>query len=394
MKKIIQTLPYIILIILTICPKILAADDMIPASDITLYPFYEDWGEISSVQKTINATLTNNTDSDFSLTADLKGKGAGNIRISPSTLTLAHGEKKNITVSLINPQELSVGVYDLSVSFSIHQTNRERITTGSTNALRIVFKKPGIALASCSVSDIPPMQTKPFTLILANFTDVIKNMHTVISITSNDTGVVWYQYQTDLTMKSYPESGFYGNYTLPLPTNLWDEGSYTLRVNATSDTGEVFTYSQSFLVGIEKGVLKKVEMKSVRKGNPALFRAEIENIGSLPLHSSANIVVKDENGQEVYTGAKSNLIPIGDTKTLQIRFSTKNLNAGTYTTDYTVKMADTTKSGTITFEITQNFFPFVIVIFIMIVLIVIIIIFICCKRKCNCNRHVSSQLDQ
>jgi hypothetical protein len=347
---------------------------------VSLSPAYLNLGSIKKGNTfTVNVM---NKGQAVRLKAKIDNAENVNITVTPDTFSLAKNEQKDVTITLKNDDTLKIGAYDLSISFLTETDGSKSITAYATNSLRLKFKKNGLALASCNVKDIPPIQETPFYSILSNFYSKRKEVTVNIDIKNKASGdTVWQQSET-ITMKPYPDTGFYGKVTTPLPESQWEYGDYLYCLTAQINNKTLLTYQASFNVGEMKGKLDSVTVKDVCKGHPAKFKAQVTNIGSQELPVTARIAVKDKKSNLIYENMKMEALIKSETKSIIFEWPTKYSKTGRYSVDYVITMGNQKEAGTLYYQVTiPDYIWFIIISCIIIGIIILLIIILRYQKK-------------
>lgn len=359
---------------------------------VSLSPAYVDLGIIKENPESFRVTVMNKGKA-VRLKAKVDNADSAQITVSPDTFDLAENEQKIITVGLNNVDKLKIGVYDLSISYVSETVNQDSVTAFGTNSVRLVFRKEGLALATCNVKDISPVQTIPFHSILCNFYMESKAVDVGINIMKKDTGKLIWQQEDLITMESYPMTGYYGKIATPLLSEPWEYGDYIYCLTARQGENTLLEYQKEFNVGEQKGKLEAVTTRDVRKGEPAEFKARIKNIGTQTLPVTVQIYVKDKKNQPVYDSVKSDTLPIDNTKDFIFEWPTQYTKTGRYTIDYTVTMGSQQEAGTLEYKVSLPGYVYWVIIGIILLLVLIVLFvimtgwyrwYLICKCIRNC----------
>jgi uncharacterized membrane protein len=145
--------------------KAVLAEEKQEDTDISLSPAYLDLGSLDEDIISFQVSVRNEGKPVY-LTAKIDNTQNTKIEISPNSFKLSENEQKEVTVTLYNDDTLKSGVYDMSIYFVSKQREKGVITAYGTNSLRLVFRKEGVALASCNVMNITSLWKEPFYCIL------------------------------------------------------------------------------------------------------------------------------------------------------------------------------------------------------------------------------------
>lgn len=349
---------------------------------VSLSPAYMDLGSLTEDTKSFTITVMNEG-KEVHLKARIDNAENVKITASPNKFTLAEHERKDITVTIKNDDTLKIGVYDLSIALLSESGGEQSISAYGSNSLRLVFRKSGLALATCNVKDIPPIQEAPFYSILSNFYNKTKTVNVSIKISSKTSGNIVWEQSDKLKMKPYPNTGFYGEIDTPAPTQPWEYGNYIYKLSAKIKDDIVLEYQTEFNVGEMKGNLESVSTKNVKKGDLARFKAVIRNIGTQKLPTTVKIVVKDHKNNLIYNNTKSEILITKEVKEFLFEWPTKHSKVGKYSLEYNVTMGDQQETGTLNYEVNYScqIWWFVIGCMILITIVLLILVLKSPHRK-------------
>jgi hypothetical protein len=345
--------------------------------DISVNPSFVDLGDIENRDYSFNAKVTNSSNSS-SFNVYIEGKGKEFINVTPENFELKKGESKTIKIKLNNIDQIPIGPYDLSISFSKNNNSDGWVSSISSNSIRLKFNKPGISIASTSVFDVEKSSSVDFNTIFANFTDKKENMDIIATITDKENKVIS-EFKEKISMNSYPNKGFYGTIKMPWKANF-EMGSYLFKIDGTTSDGTIIHGEKSFLIGLLKGELIRVEVEDVHKDNPVKAIARIKNVGNLKLPTSFEIVIKNKLGKEIFKSKKAlNISPEKEDK-ISIEWPTDNVKTGEYILEYSVVMGNELVTEQTTFKVLNSYVIYI-SLFIAILTFIFIIFYIISKRK-------------
>ncbi|MDF2542358.1 MAG: hypothetical protein K0S47_2076 [Herbinix sp.] len=350
------------------------------STGVSLSPAYLDLGSITGETKSFALTVVNKGN-----TVSLKAKvdNADNIKVTvaPDEFTLSKNEQKEVVVTLHNDDTMKIGMYDLSFTFLTETDGKQSIKAYGTNASRVKFRMEGMALATCNVKDIAPLQKDPFHSILCNFYEKSKTVNVTIDITKKGSSELVWQQSDTITMESYPVTGYYGQIDTPLPSKPWEYGDYIYHLVAMEEDDILLTYQTEFNVGERKGELVSVSTRDVRKGEPAVFHSVIKNIGTQDLPVIVQIYVKDRRDNIIYEETKSDILFMDNVKEISFEWPTMNTKMGRYSIDYSILIGDQQETGILYYNVSMPFFVWwIIIVCILLIILVLILILVRIQR--------------
>jgi methionine-rich copper-binding protein CopC len=353
------------------------------AKNILVKPVFMDFGRVGNNPLSMTATVTNEDDAN-TFTANAQGNGKDFVSFEPQSFELQKGETKEVKVNINNSDKLPVGPYDYSVTFSKKSNNNDFLSTTTSNSLRIKFIKEGIDVASIRVTDINKPAPANFYIIFANFKSGEETINSTVSILSKEDGKEVANFNENINMKPYPSDGYFGTMKFNWETKDAKMGDYIVKYKAVKADGTVLEGEKPFAVGELKGNLTSVEAKDTFKGETAKVSARISNVGSLNLPVIFNVVIKNDQGEEVFKDEKQVTIDPGNEETIDSEWLTTDAKVGEYTVEYNVKMGDEVVSNTLNFKVLSSYKFHIIIAGILIILLIMFIII--AKRK-NVNRE-------
>lgn len=338
---------------------------------VSLSPPYMDLGTLDSENYTFNVIVYNKGDkADLNAVVDSAQNTA--VKVEPSSFPLDRGERKTVKVT-VSGSQLEIGYYDLSVYFTISSSDNEFVRAYGTNSMRLIFRKEGLAMASCNVRDMAPEQKIPFYSILCSFLNRARSLDVSVEITDTETGRIVQTQQEEMVLQPYPEDGYYGRIETPPLQEPWEYGSYEYRLTARDDTGILLEYTKTFAVGEMRGELTGVYTKDVTQGESAVFNATIKNVGTIDLPVKIHIDVKNSQGDITYYDVQAKNIAVNSCETFHFIWSTEKTKPDIYTIYYTINMGTQILEGSACFRVMYNIIPIIIISCIIIICIIIIL---------------------
>jgi len=231
------------------------------------------------------------------------------------------------------------------------------------------FSEPLILIASINVFDVEKSSSVDFNTIFANFTEKEETIDIIATITDKNNEIIS-EFKEKISMNSYPNNGFYGTIKIPWKANF-EMGSYLFKIDGTTSDRTIIHGEKSFLIGLLKGELIKVEVKDVHKGTPVKAIATIKNIGNLKLPASFDIVIKNKLGEDVFKSKKELIISSQKEDQIAIEWPTDNVKAGEYTLEYNTVIGNELLSEKMSFKVLNSN-----IIYISLLIIILIFIFI------------------
>ena len=351
--------------------------------DISVSPSFVDLGYIKNKEYSFNAKVTNNSNPS-SFNVNINGKGKEFIDITPENFDLKQGESKNIKIKLNNVDQIPIGPYDLSISFSKTNDLDGWVSSISSNSIRLEFNKSGISIASINVFDVEKSSSVDYNTVFANFTNKSENIDVVATITDKENKIVS-EFKEKISMNTYPNKGFYGTIKMPWKADF-EMGSYLFKIDGTTSDGTIIHGEKSFLIGLLKGELIGVEVKDVHKGNPVKAVASIKNSGNLKLPISFEVIIKNKLGKEMFKSKKELIISPEKEEQISIEWPTDNVKTGEYILEYNVAMGNELITDKTTFKVLNSNIIFI-CLFMIISILLIIIFNIILKRKRTENNN-------
>lgn len=342
-------------------------------SKIVINPIILDLGIIDEDQYTAEVTIQNLGDT-CSLSSKVEGKGSNSITIFPDTFKLLKGESKKVKIT-INNKSLNAGAYDFSIVFSPNiqnDTSNGWIAAKGSTPLRLKFTKPGITIASFNIVDVEKPKIAPFHIIFANFMPDSSDIDTKITIISEKTGHIITEFNKRVSMNPYPNSGFYGTIKIPFDTSEINMGNYIVHVNGITSNGVRLGEKKVFKIGELQGELIFVSVENVRRGQKAIFKTKIKNIGNLDLKSSFNVIVTDKKSNIILNETKNETIDSNNEEFLNIIMGTDKMSLGSYIVEYEIQFGNDISTGILNFKVTPSYKDYMVILVCLLVFILMI----------------------
>lgn len=342
-------------------------------SSIVINPIILDLGIVDKDQYTAEVSIQNLGDT-CSLSSKVEGKGSNSITIFPDTFELSKGESKKVKVT-ININYLKPGAYDFSILFTPNTQNNNSngwVAAKGATSLRLKFVKPGTTIASFNIVDVEKPKITPFHIIFANFMPNSSDINTKITLIAEKSGEIITESNEHVSMNSYPNSGFYGTVKIPFDTSEIKMGNYIVHVNGITSNGVRLSEKKVFKIGELKGELISVSVENVRRGQKAIFKTKIKNIGNLDLKSSFKIIVKDKEGNTILNDIISKTIVSSNEEILNITMGTNKMSPGSHIVEYEIQFGNDNSTGVLNFNVTPSFKDYIIILVCLFVFIFII----------------------
>jgi len=258
-------------------------------------PSYYDLGRIAAGSAySMEVTVVNGGDEARDIVAEVQGRGAEWVSLSPDNFTLAPGGEGVVGINLDAPVDALPDAYDLSIIFRGNPAGGGEMEAVPAPHARLRFIIPGLRIASLKALDTEKPNPVDITVIIANFYDNTVLAKVCVEILDEEDTVVATFYDEGY-VASYP-GDFYGTFKFSWDTQGADWGDYVARATATASPGMAIA-EEDFTVGWMKGEILGIAANDVIQGETVNLIATVSNIGNLPLPTSVKLVVMSKDSR-------------------------------------------------------------------------------------------------